>query len=105
MIKKMYSVFDSKLATFGLPWFQMTDAAGLREFSDAVNDGSNPNNQWHRHPEDFSLFHIGDFDDQTGEVVPCVPRSLVTASSLVKAAVENVDLSLMQRGIKKELVS
>lgn len=84
MMMKIYSVFDAKLATFGRPWFQMRDAAALREFSDAVNDTSNPNNQWHSHPEDFSLFRIGEYDDQSGEIIPCTPESLVTASSLVK---------------------
>lgn len=88
MIMKVFSVFDAKLATFGRPWFQMTDAAALREFADAVNDGSNPNNQWHSHPEDFSLFVLGQYDDQSGELIPCNPLSLVTASSLVKDIVQ-----------------
>lgn len=82
MIMKMYSVFDSKLAVFGRPWFSQRDAAAIREFSDAVNDGSNPNNQWFRHPEDFSLFSIGEFDDENAELIPQNPVNLVTASAL-----------------------
>lgn len=106
MIMKVFSVFDAKLATFGRPWFQMTDAAALREFSDAVNDGSNPNNQWHTHPEDFSLFVIGEFDDQSGELIPRTPLSLVTASSLVvnfsRSKPEQLDLGLLPANQKNK---
>lgn len=79
---KVYSVFDSKLATFGRPWYEMTDAAAIRVFSDAVNDGSNPNNQWYKHPEDFSLYCLGDFEDESGAIDKKLPVSLVTASSI-----------------------
>lgn len=108
MITKVFSVFDSKLATFGRPWFQMTDAAALREFADAVNDGSNPNNQWHSHPEDFSLYLVGQFDDQQGELIPCAPSSLVTASSLIKDIVplgrngKQMEFDLSVNGESKE---
>ena len=51
----LYSIFDSKLATYGKPWYELTDAAAIRAFADAVADSSNPNNQYNKHPEDFSL--------------------------------------------------
>lgn len=86
MILKVYSVFDSKLASFGRPWYEMTDASAIRVFSDAVNDGSNPANQWYKHPEDFSLYHVGTFDDESAALEPCLPLSLVTASAVFKPA-------------------
>lgn len=85
MKNRLYSVFDSKTATFGIPNFIPSDNAAIRTFSDAVNDGSNPNNQWHKHPEDFSLFFVGFFDDETGLLEKSIPSSLVTASALVAA--------------------
>lgn len=84
MIVKVYSIFDSKLATYGRPWYEMTDSAAIRAFSDAISDGSNPNNQFHKHPEDFSLYYLGDYDDQKGTFdVGRPPVSLVTASAIV----------------------
>lgn len=83
MIRNAYSIFDSKLATFSQPFFDLTDASAIRNFSDAIADGSNPNNQWHKHPEDFSLFVVGSFDDEKGELLAVVPRSLITASATV----------------------
>lgn len=82
MNMRLYSILDSKAASFGVPHFSQTDSSAIRTFSDAVNDPSNPNNQWNRHPEDFSMYFVGEFDEETGELFPALPRSLVTASAL-----------------------
>lgn len=77
MITKMYSVFDSKAAIFGVPFFYLRDEIALRAFGDLVNEpGTLPS----RHPEDFSLFYIGEFDDFSGEVIPCKHVNLGNAA-------------------------
>lgn len=86
MILNMYAVLDTKVGAFSNPWCDQTDNSAIRGFSDAVNDGSNPNNQWHRHPEDFSLYKIGQFDTSIGKIVPVeLMECLVTASALAAA--------------------
>lgn len=79
---KIYAVFDSKAAFFGTPYFDQNDGSAIRNFSDAVNDGSNPNNMWNKHPEDFSLYFLGEYENTTGEIIPSLPKSLVTASAI-----------------------
>lgn len=76
----MYSVFDSKMARFANPFIADNDASVIRSFADAVND-PDPKNGWNKHPEDYSLFFIGSFDPVKGELVPNLPRSLITASA------------------------
>lgn len=71
MIVKVYAVYDSKVETYLPPFCQMTNAAAIREFSDRANT---PNHQWQKHPEDYSLFCIGSFDDQTGVIDPLQPH-------------------------------
>lgn len=88
MMSKMYSVFDAKLAVFSHPWYALTDAAAIRSFTDAVNDPNSPRPEWGKHPEDFSLFYIGDFYDDTGHVEAATPVSLVTASAIAEVMVE-----------------
>lgn len=83
MILKSYSVFDKKLVAYSRPWFVLNDAVAVREFLDAVND-SNPNNQWRKHPEDFSLCSIGFFNDASGEFVSEKPKHVIEASALVQ---------------------
>lgn len=77
---KLYSVFDSKLAAFDVPRSGMNDASVIRTFADAVNDERNV--MWFKHPEDYSLFFVGTFDDELGQLIACAPKSLVTASAL-----------------------
>lgn len=80
----LFSVFDSKATIFGNIFTDQQTASAIRNFSDAVNDSSNSNNLWNKHPEDFSLFKVGEFDNETGTLVPHNPESLVTASALKK---------------------
>lgn len=82
MILSVFSVFDAKAALFGIPFTEQRDAVAIRLFSDAVNDGSNENNQWYKHPEDFSLFRIGSFDQESGRLSHITPESLITASAV-----------------------
>lgn len=78
---KLYSVFDAKAAFFGVPVFDMNDATAVRRFSDQVNS-DNPDNQWAKHPEDFSLFRVGEYDSLTGKLSGEIPECLITASSM-----------------------
>lgn len=90
---KLYSVFDSKTATFGQPHCMLSDAAAIRTFSDNVNS-PNENNAWFKHPEDYSLFYIGIFDDESAELERVFPVNLVTASALKSLSVPNSPLTV-----------
>lgn len=79
MKTKVYSVFDSKAAVYGTPFFMPNDAMAVRAFTDLVNG---PENMISTHPEDFSLFVVGDFDDQLAKLAPVTPLNLVTAASV-----------------------
>lgn len=78
----VYAVLDAKVGVYGQPFYEATDPAAIRSFTDAVNDGSNPNNQWYKHPEDFTLYKIGEYDNNTGSISSNGISALVTASSL-----------------------
>lgn len=84
MMTMCFSVFDTKAAVFGTPFFMPREAMAIRSFEDLTNDGKS---LVFNHPEDFSLYHVGDFDDDSGEMVPVKPRNLVTAASLLKPSV------------------
>lgn len=83
MIRKMFSVLDAKAGIFGIPFCEQRDETAIRAFADAVNDSSNPHNMWNRHPEDFALYQVGEYEDNNGRIEPLeVIRCLVTASAL-----------------------
>lgn len=78
MIYRCYAVRDLKAAAFAPPFFIQVDAVAIRTFADAQNDPSHPMS---RHPADYELFHIGEFDDESGIFTPLVqPRFLVNGN-------------------------
>lgn len=87
---KAFSVFDVKVDAFMPPFFQPTNGSALRHFADAVND---PQSQLSRHPEDYKLCCVGEFDDATGLITPPADLAVVSlgfGSDYVRPALGNV---------------
>lgn len=80
MILKVFSVFDSKLQVFNTPFFSRSAADASRSFSDLVRDSRTTVGQ---HPDDFFLYEIGQYSDETGELVASAPTQIAAASALV----------------------
>lgn len=60
---KVFSVFDSKAEAYLQPFFSTTVGMAMRSFGDAVKDEGH---QFHKHAADYTLFQIGEFDDEKG---------------------------------------
>lgn len=82
---KVYVVYDAKseMAAGGLQLFK-SDAPAIRRFSDYV---LSPDSILAKHPADFSLRWIADFDEDTCQIRPVDPALISTAESVL-AAVE-----------------
>lgn len=77
----VFSVRDEKAQTYSSPMVLPNKGMILREFSDMVIAG---NNAISKHPEDYALYQIGEFDDFTGLVKSLpVPDLLGRASEFV----------------------
>jgi hypothetical protein len=63
----IYSVYDSKAEAYLPPFFLPTKAAALRAFGDAAVD---PKHQFAAHPEDYTLFELGTYEETTGSITP-----------------------------------
>lgn len=63
----VYSIRDVKLGVYNTPFVQTHRAGAIRAFSDLVKDQQSTIS---RHPEDFQLFEIGTFDQDTGRLNP-----------------------------------
>lgn len=64
MIVKMYAVYDSKVEAFLSPLFFQSKGQAVRAFTDAIADSSSPIS---KHPEDFTIFELGSFDDSNAK--------------------------------------
>lgn len=69
---KIFSIYDTKALSYGVPFFMQTTASAVREYGDLVND---ERSSIHKHPSDYVLFQIGEYDDGTGVVVSVSPYS------------------------------
>lgn len=75
-----YSIFDLKASVFNTPFFFRSRGEAVRAFIDLANDNKSSIS---RHPEDYSLFEIGSWDDQSSTFESVAPVSLGIASSFV----------------------
>lgn len=66
-MKIICAVKDRAINAFGQPFFEHTRGSAIRAFRDAVNQ-ADANNQFNKHPEDFDLYQIGEYDENTGVV-------------------------------------
>lgn len=83
MIVQIYAIHDRVGGFFSNPFF--TTAAGLarRIAMEVAND---PNTQIGRHPHDFALYCLGEFDNNTGAFQHTTPEFVCTCLSLIQTA-------------------
>lgn len=60
---KMCSIYDAKAEAWLTPLFFQAVGQAVRSFGDAINQS---NSEFNKHPEDYTLFMLGDWDDQRG---------------------------------------
>lgn len=63
MTLKVYAVYDTVSKSWNAPFVAPNAAAALRGFADAAND---TNTYVGKHPQDYILFEVGTWEDQTG---------------------------------------
>lgn len=66
MLSKIYCVYDCKVEAYLQPFFMASRGAAIRSFGEVVND---PKTQFNRYPADFTLFELGEYDDQNAKFV------------------------------------
>lgn len=78
MILKAFAVYDLKALNFGVPFFMSSVGAAVRGFADLANDAQSSVN---KHPEDYQLFEIGEYDDAVGLLKDLHPSRLLAQAS------------------------
>ena len=63
---KIFSLYDTKAKAYGQPFFSPTTGLAIRNLEDAVS--RDKESSLARHPADFVLYEIGDFDDSIGKI-------------------------------------
>lgn len=66
MKHQMYSIYDKVSKVYILPFYQSNERVAIRSFVSGMMDSTH---QLSQHPHDFVLFHMGEFDDESGLTV------------------------------------
>lgn len=74
MVVGVFSVLDTKAQAFLRPFFAVNKAVAIRQFQ---TECQNQQSMFSQHPEDFCLFELGMWDENSGEL-----RSLEARVSL-----------------------
>jgi len=83
----VYSIYDKATNAYMRPFFMQSDGQALRGFTD---ESVRADSEIAKHPEDYSLFRIGSFDDNKGELEPCEPKCIGRAHELAAESRKNL---------------
>ena len=89
----VYTIFDTASGAYMRPFYMQADNAAIRSFKDLAVAADH---EIGKHPEDYSLWRIGTFDDNKGMLVPEDRECLATALELVATA-QRVDQDNMEK--------
>ena len=88
----VYAIYDTAVGAYALPFFMQSDPQALRRFGDLVMDADS---EVSKHPEDYSLFRLANYNDGRGEFINEDNECLATALEMV-AASRNVNKDQME---------
>ncbi len=82
-----YAIFDTCAGIYEKPFFSTTDDLVKREFQDAATAAECPIS---KHPEHYSLWRLGNFDNNTGKILDEANECLWNAVEAIAQA-QNVN--------------
>lgn len=78
---KVFAILDRKAGFYNVPFFFPSTGQAIRAAMDMAAD---PNTILNRHPADFDLFELGEFDDQTARFeLYAIPLHLASGVQLM----------------------
>jgi len=88
MLHSMFSIYDSKVGAYLPPFYMQTKPAAIRAITDTISD---PNHQFAKHPEDYTLFYLGTYEDNTSKfTVEETPQSICVLLELIEHTIKEV---------------
>ena len=86
----LYAIYDRASGVYDGPFPGISDGAMIREFGDQVK---NTDSKMGKHPDDFTLFRVGNWNDGTGELIDQVSEKLINGVEVLAVDDVNGDLN------------
>lgn len=81
--QQMFSVHDAKANAFLPPFLERNSATAIRRFEVTCQEAGH---DFHRFAEDYTLFHVGHWDEENGLPVPlATPHPIIKAIQVISA--------------------
>jgi len=90
-----YTIYDVASGTYMRPFFAQADGMAVRSFKDIAND---PQHDIGAHPEDYTLFRVGDFNERTGSLRGEGLEKLATGLEMVSQEMNEPQLKEVTNG-------
>lgn len=68
------SIHDRSVNAYQPVYTVRAEGEAIRNFMDAI--ASEQSGALHKHPDDFDLYVVGSFNDDSGEITPCQPKKI-----------------------------
>lgn len=81
MMMNVFTVYDAAVKAFMQPFFVRSTGEALRTFTAACNE---ENSNFRKYPADYTLFALGEYDDQSGVFSTSVPVRVISALECVE---------------------
>lgn len=87
-MQRIYAIHDITAEVYTTPFYAINNATALRILCKAVRT---PGTSIFDNPEDFRLYSIGSYNEQTGEIIPHVVFELIGRASdyVIKPSIES----------------
>lgn len=73
---QVFSIFDKKAGVYNTPFFCINQQVAVRSLCDLCSDARS---FVAKHPEDYALYLIGEFDEFNGALTPSAPVAIAEA--------------------------
>lgn len=93
----IYAVLDSAVGVYANPVMMNTDGEAMRSFTDAVVNADSPLSN---HPQDYTLYLIGTWDNEKCEIVGHPPKKVINGLEAVNNRKVRLD---KQRDLEEEI--
>lgn len=90
---KVFTFYDSAAKAYTQPFQMQNEALAMRAFMDNVNSQNESNMTLH--PDQFTLYQVAEFDDQTGTYEPLKNKKMLAVGSSLVTQTEEAELKVM----------
>jgi hypothetical protein len=86
---EIYSIYDSKEEIYYQPHYFLNHDVALRTFGDMANEETKIS----KHPEDYTLWHLGSYEDSSATIKPLKTKKCIAHANEHVIKIDNLKMA------------